>query len=266
MFRCWKPTDHPLIAHNIDDDDGCCKKRGGEEAIGHWRNYFITPYNNEDTWRERENWKQLSALICHHVLYALKYTRTVAHNCAESYIVTTGVGENSCSHLLTSVHSSFLVPTLHSFCHQCLKGLCHGGMIVCPTCQRESHLEEGSTGPASLLITVVANHNTLETEVVEMKDGDQSSTLCENCDGDPAPATVGCLDCKGIFCDECNKRLHANKKFKEHIVIPIEKYDSALRETKHAETIARLSKCRTHPSNELEYSCNQVSKLHQCSC
>ena len=145
-------------------------------------------------------------------------------------------------------------------------------MIECPSCRRETHLEGGATGPASLrvnltiqrLITVLAEnerHKANPTKLTKHSIVSPASP-CENCDTlNPETATTGCLDCGQVFCNNCSKQIHSMQAFKGHSVIPIHEYESALQEAKEAEAMALLSKCRTHPSNDVAFSCNQVSHI-----
>jgi hypothetical protein len=141
------------------------------------------------------------------------------------------------------------------------------GVVVCPICRHENKVE-GANWPASFrinltiqnLIAVLHEHKIDDGDAEQPSEG-ASVVICENCEENPATATRGCVDCKMVYCDECSKNLHANKAMKTHKVIPINEYLVMGEESKKADAMAALFKCRSHPSKMLEYCCKQVSEL-----
>ena len=140
------------------------------------------------------------------------------------------------------------------------------GVVVCPICRHENKVE-GANWPASFrinltiqnLIAVLHEHKIVDGEAEQPSEG-ASVVICENCEN-PTNATRGCVDCKIVYCDECSKIAHSIKVMKGHKVIPINEYLVMEEESKKADAMTALFKCRSHPSKMLEYCCNQVSKL-----
>lgn len=169
-----------------------------------------------------------------------------------------------------------------SYCHQCLEEIKQNSTIVCPTCRQETRLPQPDDVTSlrvnftiQNLIGVLSERATFvkggacgggeggrggeKAAGDDVRGGAADDIWCGNCEGKPAAATCGCIDCNDSFCDECNTAVHGVvKKFKTHKVVPIGEYAVLLQVAKKAEAAAKLAKCRKHPENDLKFCCNQV--------
>ncbi|KAJ8320323.1 hypothetical protein KUTeg_001910 [Tegillarca granosa] len=183
----------------------------------------------------------------------------------------------NCSHCSNKYQECRLLPCLHTFCEQCIKGIqetgCHGDdtspakeekdreltKLSCPICM--SMVEVPQNGIADF------SENSFLNNLCELHDYKKDKNRpCEYCkyDGKDTNAMSLCLECKDDMCQNCADAHRRTKITRDHKVIPFSqiqngRYDHDIREYQH-------KYCISHPNHELSLFCEKCESLICSEC
>ena len=154
------------------------------------------------------------------------------------------------------------LPCLHSFCHQCLKGLPldpqgDNNFISCPTCRHRTQLPQ----PAAVDFPTAFHINNLK-EVYNLmtKVSGHQQVTCDNCT--TTNATGYCKECAKFLCQEC---IEVHKKWAPFADHKITSLDEVATSASKMLPEKQKIKCSTH-NKPLEIFCRTCEELicHDC--
>ncbi|XP_022081708.1 E3 ubiquitin-protein ligase TRIM33-like [Acanthaster planci] len=151
----------------------------------------------------------------------------------------------------------------HSFCLRCLQDInqTHGpntNKLTCPLCQRETIIPEGG------ITDLISNYDLVAlladvTKQEQFLQRDATKVMCQGCD-EGNEAISHCMDCGHYLCQECKKAHQRLAALRTHKLTSLaELSDETM--TKPVSTKGYVSKCDSHPGQELCFYCNPCEQL-----
>ena len=168
------------------------------------------------------------------------------------------------------------LPCHHSLCLQCVKILAdksRGTTIQCPTCRKVSNVP-GLGGVSSIpnnylileLLDIVKQHE--DDGIVRTYSSRKRRAMsCCNCDKPTTETTcMGCDECDGVWCNECQRFHNESRIFKSHKFLSFDEYvDKAAAkssvEFSRKATSATTPRCKTHISKDIDIYCVDCEEM-----
>jgi len=165
-----------------------------------------------------------------------------------------------CSICLEDFKDPMSLPCLHTFCLECLSGLCQdkwpGDDLLCPVCRNICEVPEDGISAFPL--------NFIINDLLFAQKAAKPAFLCDFCielnggtKTDVAPATKYCVDCSQHVCEKCGG-IHAKMKSGGHLVIPLgEEMSSEMMQ------LRKRQHCQEHNDEIVKVYCYDC-KLNLC--
>ncbi|XP_022087097.1 E3 ubiquitin-protein ligase TRIM33-like [Acanthaster planci] len=172
-------------------------------------------------------------------------------------------GHLECSICHTRYQEPKMLLCSHSFCLRCLQELKqtqspNTNKLICPLCQRDTTLPKGGMMKLSTNYALVALMADV-TKQEQLLQNEEAQVMCQACEEDKE-AISRCMDCENYLCQECEKahqRWAALRTHKLTSLADLNK-DSSIQPVS---TKSYISKCDSHPSQELCFYCNTCEQL-----
>ena len=164
-----------------------------------------------------------------------------------------------CSVCLELYKDPRVLPCLHSYCLNCLKGLASTDVVSCPQCRAKHDVPKGGVASYPTDLSLLP-----ELEKAKSKSGLQHESVCGLCT--TGSVAVGyCNDCSEYLCKSCRDVVHKTvKAYSSHQVTPLTM--STIEQNVHDRFLKQPSFCVHHPKYELEIYCKSCVSLVCCKC
>ena len=170
-----------------------------------------------------------------------------------------------------------VLPCHHGLCLECLNHLAaktSGATIKCPTCRNVSKVPiPGGVGsfPNNYIIlellNIVKKHEADEITVRTYSSRKRRALACCNCDNTTTESTcMGCDECDGVWCKECQNIHLQGKVFKSHKLLGLDEYMKKT-DSKASVTISTSShsepspRCKKHIEKHIDIHCVDCEEM-----